>query len=170
MEGEKMALVHLIGETASYDSLLFNKTAAAGWGLLAIAIVTPILLFFILRRRKWAKEVRVLIHHHRQKDMQQKKSKNWEKGKKRIEKLLYEMTEHIPPGELVNSRPGLTNAGKRNYYEIPIYGRTNKILRERNLKVNERKNSGTPLDVQELMAVSTLAKQLQARSQHSIRI
>jgi hypothetical protein len=165
-----MALAHLIGEIASYDSLLFNRTTVAGWGLLAIAIATPILLFFILKRRKWAKEVSILIHHNRQKDILQKRSNNWEKGKRRIEKLLYEMTDHIQPAEFIHPRSGLTNANKRNYYEIPIYGRTNKILKERNLKVNRPKNSGNPLDVQELMAVSTLAKRLRERSQHSIRI
>jgi len=165
-----MALAHLIGEIASYDSLLFNRAAAAEWGLLAIAIATPILLFFILKRRKRAKKVSILIYHNRQKNMQQKKSNNWEKGKRRIEKLLYEMTDHIQPAEFIHPRSGLTNANKPNYYDIPIYGRTNKILRERNLKVNRPKDSGTPLDVQELMAVSTLAKQLRARSQHSIRI
>jgi hypothetical protein len=164
-----MALAHFIGEIAFYDSLLFNRTAVAEWGLLTIAIATLTVLFFILKRRKWAKEVSVLIHHNRQKDMLQKKSKNWEKGKKRIEKLLYEMTDHIQPGEFLNPQSGLTNTNKRNYYDIPVYGRTNKILRERNLKVNRPKDSGTPLDVQELMTVSTLAKQLRARSQHNIR-
>jgi hypothetical protein len=163
-----MALAHLIGEIAFWDSLLFNRTTVAGLGLLIITITTPILLFYILKRRKWPKEVNILIHHNRQKDMPAKKSNNWEKGKRRIEKLLYEMTEHIQPGELFNPRPGLTNTNKRNYYDVPVYGRTNNILRERNLRANRPKDSATPLDVKELMAVSSLAKQLRARSQNNI--
>lgn len=165
-----MALVHLIGEIAFYDSLLFSRIVVAEWGLLTITVITLILLFFIFKRGKRAKQVSVHIYHNKQKDMLKKTSSNWEKGKRRIEKLLYEMAEHIQPGEFLNPHSGLTNTDRRNYYDAPVYGRSNKILRERNLKLNRPKDSGTPLDVKELMAVSTLAKQLRARNQNNVRV
>jgi hypothetical protein len=161
-----MALEYIIREIASYDSLLFNR-ATVECALLAIVIVT--LTFFVLQRGKRAKEVSLLIHHNKQKEMLNNKSKNWEKGKKRIEKLLYEMTDHIQPGEFINPRSGLTDTNKRNYHDTPIYGRTNKMLRDRNLRLNRPKDTATPLDIQELMAVSTLAKRLQARNHHGMR-
>ena len=164
-----MALVHLIGEIVQYDSLLTGKDAVAKWGLLIIAITVPVLLFFILKRKRKTKAVSILICHNRQKDTIQKNSGKWEKGKSRIKKLLYEMTDHMQPGEYLNLRSDSTNNNRRCYFDIPVYGRTNKILRERNMKVNRPHDSGTPLDVQELKSVSTLAKQLRARSHHSIR-
>ena len=164
-----MALAHLIGEIVQYDSLLTGKAAVAKWVLLIIAITVPVLLFFILKRKRKTKAVSILICHKRQKDTIQKNSGKWEKGKSRIKKLLYEMTDHMQPGEYLNLRSDSTNNNRRCYFDIPVYGRTNKILRERNMKVNRPHDSGTPLDVQELKSVSTLAKQLRARSHHSIR-
>jgi hypothetical protein len=162
-----MALVHLIGEFFQYDSLISGNTAVAKWGLLAITITLPALLFLITKRRK-NRGTSALLFHNRPGNTIQKNSGKWDIGKKRIEKLLYEMTDHMHSDEYLNPRSGLIN-NKRHSYDIPVYGRTNRILRERNTKINRPNASGTPLDVQELKTVSTLAKQLQTRSHNSIR-
>jgi hypothetical protein len=164
-----MTLAYIVGEISSYEPILFNRSAAE-YGLIVIATAALILLFFTLIRRKRGTEVSVLIHHNKQKEMLHSRPTNWEKGKKRIEKLLYEMTDHLPLGEFINTRSSHTNNNKRDYHDIPVFGRTNKMLRERNSKINTPKDSATPLDVKELMAVSTLAKRLRARTHHSIRI
>ena len=164
-----MALAHLIGEIVQQDSFSLNKVVVARWALLITAVILPILLLFIVRRKKRGKKVRMLIYSKKQKDILQTNSDNRERGKKRIEKLLYEITELLQPGEYLNYRANSSNDGERHHYEIPIYGRTNKILKDRDMKVSKHNDLGTPLDVQELKAVSTLAKQLRARSQHSIR-
>ncbi len=169
-KGTKMALVHLIGEIVHGDSLFSGEAVVAKWGLLIIAVIIPTMLFFLFKHRRKAKEMSILIRHNRDRNNIQKNSGKWEKGKRRIEKLLYEMTDHMQPAEFLNPRSGLTNNNGRHYYDIPVYGRTNKTLRERNMKINRPDESGTPLDVQELKAVSTLAKQLQARSHHSVKI
>jgi len=164
-----MALAHLIGEIVRYDSFISGKVAVAKWGLLIITITVPTLLFFIVKRKRKAKEKSVLLFNNRRRDTIQKNSGQWEKGKKRIEKLLYEITDRMHPDEYVKSQSDLTINKKRQYYDIPVYGRTNRILRERNMTNNRPNESGTPLDIRELEAVSTLAKKLQARSHHSIR-
>jgi len=164
-----MTLESFIGEIAQYDSFLFNKSGVAGWGLLIVAVTVLILLLWIAKRKRKAKDVSILIYHNRQQELLRKNSNQWEKGKNRIEKLLYEITEHAQPGECLNPQPDLSNNNKRRYCDIPIYGRTNQMLRERNAKVSKSKDSSTPLDVQELQAVATLAKHLRARSRHSVR-
>jgi hypothetical protein len=163
-----MALVHLIGEFFQYDSLFSGKAVIVKWGLLIITIAVPAFLFLIVKRRK-KRNTSVLLCHNGPGNTIQKSSGNWEKGKKRIEKLLYEMTDRMHPDEYLISKSDLINNKKRRYYDIPVYGRTNQILRERNKTVNRKNESETPLDVRELKTVSTLAKQLQSRSHHSIR-
>lgn len=163
-----MALVHIIGEFFQYDSLFSVKTAVAKWGLLTITITVPALLFLIVKRRK-KRNTSALLCHNRPGNNIQKNSGKWEKGKKRIEKLLYEMTDRMHPDEYLVSKSDLANNKRRQYYDIPVYGRTNRILRERNKNINRNNESETPLDVRELKTVSTLAKQLQARSHHSFR-
>lgn len=163
-----MALVHLIGEFFQYDSLFSSKAAIAKWGLLTITITVPALLFLIVKRRK-KRNTSALLFHNRLGNTIQKNSGKWEKGKKRIEKLLYEITDHMHPDEYLVSKSDLANNKRRQYYDIPVYGRTNRILRERNKNINRNNVSETPLDVRELKTVSTLAKQLRARSHHSIR-
>ena len=164
-----MALAHLIGEIVRYNSFFPGKAAVVKWGLLIITITVPALLFFIVKRKRKAKETTVLLCNNRRRDTVQKNASQWEKGKKRIEKLLYEITDRMHPDEYMKSQSDLTDNKRRHYYDVPVYGHTNRILRERNMTINSRNESGTPLDIRELEAVSTLAKQLQARSHHNIR-
>ncbi len=165
-----MTLDSFVSEIAQYYLFQYYQVEAAGWGLLIIAITVLILLLLTLKRKRKAKDVNILIYHNRQQDLRQKTSEQWEKAKTHIEKLLYEITEHVQTSESLKLKPDeLPDNNERHYYDITKYRHTNKMIRERAAKARQVKKPGTPLDIQELQAVATLAKQLRARSQQRVR-
>jgi hypothetical protein len=163
----KMDFQYLARETVRFDSLLGDTTLVVS-GIITLIIIIPILLLFIIKRKKKATKLNILIYHNKLKELQ-KNSNNWQKGKNRIEKLLYEMTEKVQPVECPNPVTEVPN-NKNNMrdYDIPVYGRHHKILIERNAKLKRRNDLNTPLDIQELRDVATLAKRLRSRTRHSV--
>jgi len=160
-----MDLKSLAGEIDQLESL-FSNTALAVSGIIILITVT-ILLLFIFKRKKNTKELNILIYHNKLKELQQN-STNWQKGKNHIEKLLYEMTENVQPDECMDPKIDVPNDSKPPYHHIPIYGLHHKLLRERSEKVKRHNDLNTPLDIQELRDVATLAKRLRSRARHSV--
>ncbi|MBN2180591.1 MAG: hypothetical protein JW715_01660 [Sedimentisphaerales bacterium] len=105
-------------------------------------------------------------------DMPQKVTEKdkWEKGKIRIKKLLYEMTEDMPGVEILNTDSvRFSNGNKSDYYGISVQKRPQRISKERNIQKSRPNNSCAPLDLQELRDVALLAKNLRSRGHHRIR-
>jgi hypothetical protein len=165
-----MTLDIFAGEIAQYYSFLQCQVGTAGWGLFILVITMMILLPLIVKRKIKAKDANLLIYHNRQKNLQQKTSQQWENAKTHIEKLLYEITEHQPINESMKCQPvELLADNEQNYYEIAKPAQVDKMLKDRTVKSTRSKRACPPLDIHELQAVASLAKQLQARSRYRVR-
>lgn len=162
----KMDFKNLAGEIVQFDSL-FSNTALVVSGIIILVITVPILLLFIIKRKKRANESSILIYHNKLKELQQN-CDNWQKGKNRIEKILYEITENVLPVDHPDPITEVPNNSGTLNYEIPVYGYHHKILKEHNTQVKRHNNISTPLDIQELKDVASLAKRLRARARHSV--
>jgi hypothetical protein len=165
-----MALEIPVSALAQNHSLMFiNQIAVAGWGLLIIAVMVLILPALIIKRKRKIKNANLLIYHNRQQEPQQQPPEQWKKAKTRIEKLLYEITEHQPINEPVRSRPieSLNETGQYIFDNIKKQNRTKSISINKIAK-SGLKSSRPPLDVKELQNVATLAKRLHSRHRHRI--
>lgn len=165
-----MALEIPVSALAQNHSLMFiNQIAVAGWGLLVIAVMAFILPTLIIKRKRKIKNANLLIYHNRQQEPQQQPPEQWKKAKTRIEKLLYEITEHQPINEPLRSRPieSLNETGQYIFDNINKRNHTNRVSINKIAKPG-LKSSRPPLDVNELQSVATLAKRLQSRNRHRV--
>lgn len=165
-----MALEITANALAQNHSLLsVNQIVVAGWGLLIIAVMAFILPALIIKRKRKIKNANLLIYHHRQQDTQQTPPAQWDKAKTRIEKLLYEMTEHQPINEPVISRPieSLNETGQYIFDNINIRNHAKRVSINKIAKPG-LKRTCPPLDVKELQSVATLAKRLHSRARQRV--
>ena len=141
-----------------------------GWiteGIWMVLFLTAILvLIVVLKQKRKSKLQSLLIYHNQKPTAEIQTTKQWEKAKAHIEKLLYEITEHRQLSDLHEEQS--INTDEQFNYEV-IGHAQNELIPERQ---NEHENSighlNQPLNIQELRAVATLAKQLQTRNQPRI--
>ncbi len=165
-----MTLDIFINQIARYFSFLYYQVGTAGLGLFIVAIAMLILLLLILKRKRKTKGMNILICHNKQQNLQQKTSEQWEKARTHIEKLLYEITEQGVTNESLSRQPAeLLADNEQHYCEIVKQKRVDKMRRDRAVESRRLKRSSSLLDVHELQAVATLAKQLRARGRHRVR-
>ena len=164
-----MTLDSMIGASARSNSFLLYQLGTAGWGLLVVASIVLITLLLIIRRKRKLKRVSVLIYQNRQQQLRQKTNKQWENAKTHIEKLLYEMTEHGQNHDSLKSLPQeVLVKNERHNYKMTEQENAGMIMRAGTVRSRQLRKTNSPLDVQELQAVATLAKRLSSRSRQRV--
>lgn len=164
-----MTLQSILSESAQYFSFLYYHIGTARWGLLIMALIVLIILLSMFIRKSRMKHVSVLIYQNRQQELRQKTTEQWEKGKMHIKELLYEMTEHAQTHESLDLQSQyLPVQSKRDHHKITQYTHAGTIIKRRPVSPRQLRKSNTPLDVQELQDVATLAKRLSSRSRQHV--
>lgn len=161
-----MALNSIISESSRYYPFLSYQFGAVGWGLLIITFIV-LTLFLIVKRKRKTKHVSVLIYQNRQ-QMRQGTTEQWEKAKTHIEKLLYEMTENSQTHEPLNPHPLELFANNKHCFENSKNGKSRTVAGQNPVDTDQLIKSKTPLDVQELHDVATLAKRLRSRNRQKV--
>lgn len=141
-----------------------------GWiteAIWLVLFVTAILvLIVIIRQKRRSKLQSLLIYHNQKPKAESKNPEQWGKAKAHIEKLLYEITENRQISDFLEGQS--INSDTKLDYEV-IGHKQNELIPERqNEHEDSCGHSNQPLNVQELRAVATLAKQLQTRNQPRI--
>ena len=138
-----------------------------GWiteGIGTILFVSAIIVFIVILKQKRKSELRnLLIYHNRKPKPEIQTTKQWQKAKDHIEKLLYEITENRQVSDFLKDQS--KNSDEQFDYEV-IGRKPNELMPERQTEhENSTKQSNQPLNVHELRAVALLAKQLQTNNQ-----
>ena len=161
-----MALNHLTNEFVL--SIVFPYSL--GWiteGIWLVLFVAAILvLFLILSQKRKSKLQSLLICYNKKPKVEIQTTEQWEKAKAHIEKLLYEITENRQISDFLEEQ---SIRSDEQFNSEVIGHKQNELIPERQ---DEHENSvghaNQPLNVHELRAVATLAKQLQTRNQPRI--
>lgn len=141
-----------------------------GWiteGIWTVLFLTTILvLIVVLKQRRKSKLQSLLIYHNQKPKTEIQSSEQWEKAKAHIEKLLYEITEHRQIPDSLEEQS--IKSDEQLNYEVIGHAQNELIPERQNEHENPSEHSSQPLNVHELRAVATLAKQLQTRNQPRI--
>ena len=164
-----MTLESTLSEGVGSFSLLSYSIGIAGWGSLILVLLLSISLLSILKRRGRMKNAGILIYQHRQYELRQNSTQQWERGKRHIRQLLYEITEQEQILESQQSQPA--------EFSIPDMRLNNIINKRENAAADPAKSSAwpgqsrqsnTPLDIEELQAVAIMARRLSSRSRQHV--
>lgn len=166
---KKMTLESILSESTGSFSFLSHPLGLVGWGLLVLALVLSISLFFILKQRIRARHVSLLIYQNRQHELRQKTTEQWKTGMKHIRELLDEMSEHGRLFESLEPQPQ-TELAQSIRFDNVLTGVENPgpARRQNAAGTNQSQKSNLPLDVHELRDVANLAKRLSSRSRQHI--
>ena len=141
-----------------------------GWiteGIWMVLFLTAILvLIVVLKQKRKSKLQSLLIYHNQKPKTEIQTTKQWEKGKAHIEELLYEITENRQITDFPERQS--INTDEQCNFEVIGHKQNELILENQNEHENSIGHLNQPLNVRELRAVSTLAKQLQTRNQPRI--
>ena len=164
-----MTLESTLSEGVGNFSLLSYHIGIAGWGSLILVLLLSISLLSILKRRGRMKNAGILIYQHRQYELRQNSTQQWERGKRHIRELLYEITEQ----DQILESPKLQPL-ERSIPDIRLNDIINKsenaaaVPGNSSAWVRRSQQSNTPLDIEELQAVAIMARRLSSRSRQHV--
>ncbi len=97
---------------------------------------------------------------------------NWDRGKERIEKLMYEISDLLTSEDLIKKRSHKMTESHSDKQNNPKQQDINEQSVNEQNKIQKNESSKLPLDIQELHNVAAMAKRLSERSKlknHSIK-